>query len=97
MDNGVNGEQEMRETQRAALKKIRDTFQMNYPHYTPPRDAGDLMWGAWVGANLRLHGVEGFRARFPKQAALLERPGSFGEPMTADLVAKLHALAYGEA
>lgn len=66
------GEVKMRETHAAALKRIRDEFQAKYPHYTPPPDATRETWGAWVLANIDLHGDE-FAVRFPAQHAIMQR------------------------
>lgn len=73
MDNNMNGEQLMRDTQRAALKKIRDEFQAKYPHYTPPPDATREQWAGWIFANMDLHGPEGFAERFPSHHVILQR------------------------
>lgn len=86
-------EQLMQATKAAAEKRIRDEFQRNHPHYTPPPYAGALEWGAWVGANLKLHGAAGFRARFPEHAAVLEADP---DADLGPLVPRLRALSYGE-
>lgn len=81
----------MQQVKAEAERKIRYEFQEKHPHYTPPRDASAFWWGAWVAANLKLHGVQGFRERFPRQTAIVE-----GADMTDDIAAKLAAIAYGE-
>lgn len=89
-----NGARLMEEALAAALKKMRYDFQEKYPHYTPPPDAPAYWWTEWVRAKLTLHGVQGFRERFPKHAAVVETQMKFGEPMTDDIADKLRTLSY---
>lgn len=59
-----------------ALKKIRDTFQIRSPHYTPPPGADVATWKSWVLWNAAVHGEDGeygCRRRFPEHAEILRR------------------------
>lgn len=49
-----------------SMRAIRNDFQDRFPHYTPPPWAGDGIWLRWYEANIRLHGADGFEARFPR-------------------------------
>lgn len=67
-----------------AMRAVRDAFQEKHPHYTPPPWAGERAWRRWISANVRLHGWDsehGFKARFPRHAALIENPAGSLEMM----------------
>lgn len=47
----------------AVRREIRDGFQVQHPHYTPPPGASEATWTAWFEANIAMHGVDGFMSR----------------------------------
>lgn len=94
--------EEMLKTRVEAEKRIRDEFQQKHPHYTPPPDASQEVWGSWLLANICLHGPEGFEARFPAQFALMDEWWKAEEADTPldqtishqEVTARLRALTY---
>ncbi len=53
-------------TKRAADKRIREEFQIRHPHYIPSPGSSAATWVLWENANIALHGLREYYARFPR-------------------------------